>query len=768
MRSPWRLLLVTAVMAAVTGCTTVRFLEDDQQLYSGAAVDVASEERVPGKRSLASDLEDVVRPLPNRAWFGIMRPRVWIYHAVGEADGPGLRAWVVDRFAEEPVLFEQVSPESNAGRMRSWLMNHGYFEADVQYSIVERRRTAGLQFDVVVHQPYRIGSISWPQDDSALSEAIRATSAETLIRPAEVYRLETLREERIRIDRALKNVGFYAFTPDFLLFEADLDQTNRTVELELTVKDDTPQRARRRHSIDRITVYAEHSPGRREPPEGARTIEIAADYDYIGSEPGVRPEVVVDAIPFKPGDTYSRALHLATINRLMSLGVYRFVNIRYQYIEASEALHAIVYLTPVREKMIEGELQMVTRSNDFAGPGLQLRYRDRNAFGGAEEFTIDASSAFETRLGTEQLTLDSWEVGADMRLTVPRIVAPFVDQPPPAAAVLPRTGISVGFNTLTRVDTYRLDQISGSFGYDWSPRREIRHQLRPLEVTFVRPRDFSREFDQLLDQNPSLRRSFEEQFIIGGSYSLFYNDQMHTQRRNNTVVNVNVNLAGNLLSAVWGLYDGQYPDADDPALIMETPYSQFVRLDNDVRYFVPLTERSKLAVRLLAGAGYAFGNASALPRIKQFSVGGTNSIRAFQGRTIGPGAVPPQSEGGPALERSGDMRLETNLEYRFPIVGVLKGALFADAGNIWTLGHEQDQTTGLFDPQTLLDQTAVGAGLGVRIDPSFFVLRLDVAAPLHKPWRDKGDRWVIDAMDFSDREWRRDNLVFNLAIGYPY
>ncbi len=768
MKQLTRLLLLSAVAAALTGCTTVRFLEEDQQLYVGSSVDVDSEEPVRGTRALASDLQQVVRPLPNTAWLGIMRPWVWVYHVVGEPEEPGLRSWIFERFAEEPVLFDQVSPQANAGRMRSWLTNHGYFEAEVEYRVEERRRRAGLAFDVTVHPPYRIDSISWPQDDSELAAAIRAHTAETLIRAGDQYLLETLREERIRIDRALKDDGFYAFSPELLLFEADLDQQASTVELELTVKDDTPARARRRYPIEEITVYAEHSPGRGYAPDDAATIEIAPRYYYLTSEFRVRPEVVAQAILFEPGDLYSRAVHLATINRLMGLGIYRFVNIRYEFNEQSDALHAVVYLTPAREKVIEGELQMVTRSNDFAGPGLQLRYRDRNAFGGAEEFSIDTTSAFETRLGTEEFELDSWELGAEMRLTLPRVVAPFFGGAGGDAAVLPRTRISAGYNTLTRVDTYRLDQISGSFGYDWSPRREMRHQLWPLDVTLVRPRDFSSEFSALLRQNPSLQRSFEEQFIIGSSYAFSFNDQAVTRRRNQTVLNVSVDLAGTLLSLVYGQFESRDPDPDDPFVILETPYSQFARLETDVRYFVPLTEQSKIAARLVAGAGYAFGNSSALPRVKQFSVGGTNSIRAFQGRSIGPGAVAPESDGGPALERSGDMRLEANLEYRFPIVGFLKGAIFSDAGNIWMLGDEESEDTGLFDPRTFVEQTAVGAGVGLRIDPGLFVLRLDAAAPVRKPWLERGERWVADEIDLTARQWRRDNLVFNLAIGYPY
>lgn len=776
-------------LSLLSGCTTLRFLEEDEQLYTGAEVRVEAEESVRGARALASDLEEIPRPVPNRTVLGFMRPRLWVYHVIGVPEEPGIRSWISERFAEEPVLFEQVSPEANAGRLRAWLANHGYFDAEVQYTVLEEPKRVGLAYDVFVRRPYRIASLTGPEEPEEtdaeddgfyeLEAALREALEQSLIRPGDVYNLDLLRDERVRIDRILKDRGFYAFSPDYLLFEAYRDHEQRTVDLQLVVKQETPARARRSHRIKRITVFADHSPGRIDPVTGGfedtdaaegPDVELEENVRYIAGEARLNPAVVRDAILLEPGERYSRAMHLTTIGRLMSLGVFRFVNIRYEYDNDAYELHALVYLTRSREKLFEGEIQMVTRSNDFAGPGVQLRYRDRNALGGAEEFRVDVSSGFETRLGTGEASLDSWELGAEVALSLPRVVAPL--SVGATGPVMPRTEISVGVNTLTRLDTYRLDQVSAALGYAWTPRRGIRHQLRPVDLTLVRPGEFSSDFRELLDRNPGLQRSFEEQFIIGGSYSLFYNnrpsDAAASLRRDQTVFNLNVDLAGNLLSGIWGAFDGEYPDSDNPVRIVDTPYSQFVRVDSDIRYFFATGERSRFAARLLTGAGYAFGNSSVLPRVKQFSVGGTNSIRAFQGRTIGPGDVPPESAGGPAVERSGDMRLEANLEYRFPIVGFLKGALFADAGNIWTLGDDVDETAGGFEPATFLQQTAVGAGVGLRIDPSFFVLRLDVAAPLRKPWLSSGERWVAGDIDLTDRDWRRDNLVFNIAIGYPY
>lgn len=715
-----------------------------------------------------SQLEEVVRPRPNSTFLRYMRPRVWMHYRLGELEGQGLRARLYERFAESPVLFDEVSPEENAARLRAWLHNRGYFDAEIEYDIRERRRRAGLMYEVNAGVPYRIGSIAWPRGGGELLKAIRAATRDSLLQSGDRYELATLREERIRIDRALKDEGFYAFGPDYLLFNANRDRETRTVDLEPVVKPGTPDRARRRHSIEAVTVHADYEFGTREPLGQSTSIELEPRFRYVVGAQHLRPDVVKSAILLRPGDRYSRSRHQETISRLMSLGVFRFASIRYEYMDEGEALHAFIYLTPEREKLVSGEVRMVTRSDDFAGPGVELSYRDRNTFGGAEQLRVDLRSALETELGTGGAAVDSWDMGADVSLAIPGIVAPRARRVDWGGPVMPQTEFSAGVSSVTRVDLYRLDQIKGSVGYKWSPRETEQHRLRPLEIAFVRPGEFSSEFSELLDRNVAVYRRFEEQLILGGSYEYLYNDRRVPRRRNNTVVNVGVDLAGNLISAGYAAVDGEFPDADDPRQVLGRSYSQFARVNGDVRYYIPIIGDSTLAARILAGVGYAFGNSAVLPRALQFSVGGTNSIRAFHRRTIGPGVLAPESDGGPSIERTGDIRLESALEYRFPIVGMLKGAVFADAGNIWAFDSEGVDEAELFEFERALEQLALGGGVGLRFDPSLVVLRLDIAAPLRKPWLPAGERWVASDMDPTDRLWWRENVVYNLAIGYPY
>jgi len=787
--------VLTLSALLVGGCTTLSYLEEGERLYTGTQVEieVAETHSVPRARRVVGALRDSARPIPNSSWLGTARPKLWVYRVTGGPEAPRLLARIGERYGEPPVLFDQVSPEATTRAIRSWLDNHGFFDSEIEMSLDEAPGLAGLHYTVLLREPYRVASIAWPQDATPLSGVLRDLAQESLVEPRSQYRLDTLLAERRRIDHGLKEAGYYAFHPSYLVFEAQRNHPERSVDLTLVVDPSAPERALKAHRIASITVHADYLPGISdfdwrgdegaplgETGPGTRSemagIEIGPDFHYIGGKRELRPELVRSAIVLEPGRQYSRSHHLASIDRLLSLGLFQYVSIRYAFDAAGE-LHAHVYLTPLPEKRVEGAVRMVTRSNGLSGPGVQLGYRDRNLFGGAEHLGVDLSTAIDLRVGREQSPVERWELGGAVHVSAPRLVVPVVsrsDTPESkAATAIPRTEVRAGLQTLRRMDAYRLDQASLSLGYAWSSGSVLRHELRPVEITFVRPTDFSPSFTALLAERPSLRAGFDEQFIVGASYSVLAESAPGPVGR--TAARATVELAGNAISLGERVVTGSPPDAETPTRILNTPYSQFVRVDSDTRHYLPVTDRSRLAGRLLAGAGYAYGNSAALPVSRQFTVGGPNSIRAVRSGSIGPGALPPLSEGGPPFDRSGDVRLEANIEYRFPVAGFLNGALFADGGNAWTLSRQMetsdarnDAPDGRLQPRRILAESAFGAGLGARLDFSFLVLRLDAATLLHKPWLAEGRRWVLDEIAPTSRDWRRNNLVLNLALGYPF
>jgi outer membrane protein insertion porin family len=766
---PYPKIIFIISVIVITGCSHTRYLAEDEVLYTGSDLEIRSEARIPDAGTLEDELTDVLRPAPNRRFLGLYKLRLWFYNIAGEPRGRGLRYWMKNSLGEPPVLIDATDPPSTMNLLINRAQNLGFFNVRAEYDILYNKQKAQLRYIVYPESPFTYRDIRFPDSDSELTREIARTKDETILRSGVVYKLSDLRDERLRIDTALKNGGFYYFNPEFLQFVADSTIGNNRVDLYLTVGPDTPLPARKRYIINDIFLFPDYSLGT-DPDAAPSDTIIAGGIRIISRTNRLRPGILTGSVFLSNGEYYNRHEHRLTINRLMGLGTFRYVNLR--FIESdqvgSPALDAFIYLTPVEEKSLRVELRAVSKSNDFAGPGLSVGYRNRNFLKGAELFTADISSGFETQVGGGHSGISSYEIGFETELQVPRIISPFGISATRSMYV-PRTKLKFGYNVLNRVDVFRLNSFKFEFGYMWAPRAYVRHEFNPIAVNFVKPGSFSPDFESILSMNPSLRRSFEQQFIIGSTYSFFYNNQVDEQRRNHLYLNLNFDLSGNSLYLLHRLSGNYSPTDERPYTLFGSPFSQYLRGDIDIRYYMRVGRQARYITRLIAGIGIPYGNSSTLPYVKRFFIGGTNSIRAFGARTLGPGSfIPEDTQSAYFVDRTGDIRIEINAEYRFPLVSILKGALFIDAGNIWLLRDSKEMPGAQFLADTFLDEIAVGAGFGIRLDASFFVLRFDVAFPMRKPFLPKDERWVLGDIDFGSAGWRKDNLVFNIAIGYPF
>jgi outer membrane protein assembly factor BamA len=279
----------------------------------------------------------------------------------------------------------------------------------------------------------------------------------------------------------------------------------------------------------------------------------------------------------------------------------------------------------------------------------------------------------------------------------------------------------------------------------------------------------SDEFDEYLQENPTVKKSFDEQFILGSSYVFENNNFYFSNRKHSFSISEGIDLSGNLASLILAIANGERPDVDNQYTLLGVPYSQFIRLRSEFRYTYKPVGKSQIAGRVILAAGLPYGNSSTMPYVRQYFVGGTNSLRSFLARSIGPGTYhPPDSVDNIDVDQAGDIKLEGNLEYRFDIYKFFKGALFIDAGNIWLVNEDSQRTGGRFNMNTFYKEIAAGVGYGFRFDFNVVVLRLDLAFPIRKPYLADGERWVINEIDFGSSAWRRENLLWNIAIGYPF
>ena len=299
----------------------------------------------------------------------------------------------------------------------------------------------------------------------------------------------------------------------------------------------------------------------------------------------------------------------------------------------------------------------------------------------------------------------------------------------------------------------------------WKENERKEHVLQMSEITYASPQNVTDLYLQQIASNPTLEKVIEKQLIFGPTYSYTYTNTMQKRKKNTFYYKGSIDLAGNIA----GLATGANIQKGDTISIFNVPFSQFIKIENDFRHYYKLGRESQLATRVIAGVGYAYGNSREMPFIKQFFIGGTNSLRAFRARSIGPGSFDGSTTNSNAFlpDQSGDIKLEFNTEYRAQIYGPVKGALFVDAGNIWLLNENSDKPGAKFT-KNFMSELAVGAGAGLRFDFSFLVLRTDFAFPLRKPNLPSGNRWVLDQINFGNGTWRKENLIFNLAIGYPF
>ncbi|MCF8347067.1 MAG: BamA/TamA family outer membrane protein, partial [Bacteroidales bacterium] len=492
-------------------------------------------------------------------------------------------------------------------------------------------------------------------------------------------------------------------------------------------------------------------------------------YLFPGGEAAleIRPEVILGSVFLRPGEVYSRKKHAKTLNRLMSMGTFKFVQVQFSESDSAAGLLDVeILLTTMTKRSFRAEMDLVSKSNNFAGPRVNISLQNRNVFGGAEQLNLTMAGSFESQLGGKEQNLFSYAVNPQVELLFPRFVAPFKVERP-NIAYIPRTRLSLSYNFLKRVNYFNMNTFQFLYGYRWKEQLMIDHELNPVSISYTALGNRSEAFNALLDANPVLQTSYQEMFITASNYSYTYNEQLGGPKRMQYYLNATTEAAGNLFSLA-SLATGDMVSDSDPATVLGAVYSQFARVSVDGRAYLNIKEQDKIAMRLFAGYARAYGNASVLPYSRQFFSGGPNSIRAFLINSVGPGNHFQEQDGIGYFRLGGDVKLELNAEYRFTIYNIFKGAVFADAGNVWL--QQSNPVTGgeSFAIARALNELAVGAGAGLRLDVSFFILRFDVAVPLRKPWLDEGNRWVTQEPGSGDNGWLWDNTVLNVAIGYPF
>jgi outer membrane protein assembly factor BamA len=778
----------------LSSCTGLSKITKENPLYTKSKIKWNKKEgKIPEQDRIEAEVVEVLSTEPNTKFLW-MRPQVAFYTTFYTEKEKGFKHWVMTKVGKPPILIKDINEKHVRQLVLNRLLANGHFQAETETKIEQNGKKAKIIYTATIYQPYRLDSINFPQEPNPLGNILNDAKKETLLKTGAPYNFALLEQERSRLNDFAKEKGYFYFNDKFIIYKVDSTIGNRQMNVYMQVKKQMPDIARKPYRIRNVFLFPNYK-------MGMDTLQSTTKLQRIGRLEGdstfyclmedcqFRPEIIARSIFLNPDSLYSADKHEQTLKRLMGLGALKFADIRYKPVDSlgSEGyLDAYIQLVPAKRKSLRAELNLVSKSNNFAGPGINISYRNKNTFGGAELLVVRLDGRFETQLSgrnanekieqpNQQNGVYSYEIGAGLEVYVPRFISP-IKLPRLARKYVPKTVYQGDVRLLSRVNYFKLLSETAQFGYDWQETATKRHRFNPISINYVRLMDTTSLFNEAIGDNPLLKRSFQNQFIFGGNYSFTYQsaakvDENTKKNKNHIFFNGNIDIGGNLVYSIQRIFESRKATGEEPYTILSEPYAQYARADADFRYYINFNEEThhKIVTRFIAGVGVPYGNADVLPYTKQFFAGGANSIRAFQARSIGPGSyISKDSTSGLFYDQTGDMRLEANIEYRFPIYSVFKGAVFADAGNVWLVKNDPNREGGLFRPKDLIDDIAVGVGAGLRIDVTFFVLRFDVAFPLSKPWLPENERWVANQVKPQDRNWRRENLVLNIAIGYPF
>ena len=752
-------------------CSTTKNLPEGAILYTGISkMEIQQPDNSEAGRSTVEEVEAALAYPPNNAFMGSSSVRVpfpfglWVYNAFVNKEGK-LSRWIFNKLAAKPVLISTVNPDVRVKVARNLLNEYGYFNGATAYELVPDKkdpRKAKIAYQVTMNPPYTIDSVYYVRMRNRVDSLLPRMSSERLLRKGDNFNVVRLQAERERIADMLRDHGYYYFRPEYMVYQADTTITPGKVSLRVVPKEGMPRNALRPWKLGKVDFYLNGY--RNEPPtDSIRYKDLTIHYE---GKLRVRPSALYNRLYFRPGDRYSQTQQERSQTALARLGIFRYSEFQYAPRDTMRRQDTLdLRIHTVYDLPLDGELELnvTAKSNDQVGPGAVFSVTKRNMFGGGETFGVKLRGSYEWQTGNKLdaggSKINSYELGLSTTLTFPRLLFPTLgkrDLNFPAT-----TTFRIYADQMNRARFFKMLSFGGDASYEFQPSATSHHSVTPFKLAYNLLQHTTAEFDSIADNNKALMKSLQDQFVPSMSYTYTYDDSPITTKRHHVWLQGSITQAGLLMDAAYAIA-GKAFDKEGKKLF-GNPFAQFIKGTVEARYNYQLGEKQRLVGRIMAGAIYSYGNARTAPYNEQFYVGGANSVRAFTIRSIGPGRYYQSSEENKYayIDRTGDLKLEANLEYRFPIMGDLHGATFLDCGNIWLLREDPDRPGGRLKAGHFFKDLALGTGFGFRYDMDFLVIRFDVGIGLHLPY-ETGKRGYYNLPRFKD------GMGYHFAIGYPF
>ena len=769
-------MFVGVVIFAIS-CSVTSSLSEGEYLLT--QVDIEADKSVPRKERITVEKSRYIRQVPNKRILGF-NFHVWVYQNAHHIKNERINSFM-RKVGEEPVLVDTALTERSVQNLQTYLHKRGYFSSSVTCDIdtsTLRPHRAKITYSIEQGPATRIDDVTYRFRDTSLRSIILADTASSLIVRGAIFDESVLEAERNRIATMLNNNGYYDFKANSITYEVDTLGKDHAASVCMVVHpllmgyNNNNEQIWEDHSLYRlrnIDVYPTYDPMYRSTSgfeKGAMIdtmsfngLNIIRD---LNAPSQLRSIVLRRNIMLYPNQIYNAERVWNTQKELMALGFFRSSKISFTPVVDSTKLgeryiDCNIYAAPALKQSMKVEVEASSTST-FHGLSFTLGYSNGNLFRAAETFDIATRFGFEWMRAPDAAKRTAQEIGITAGLSFPRFLVPFRITPGPSIAKR-RTRLEFAFDYQNR-PYYSRDIFTARWAYSWQQGNRASWVLRPVDINWINVQSVDDRFLNAID-NKYLKTSFESQLNAGLSLSWIYNTQRSDFDQNVTIVRANLESVGNtlqLLSTAFG--DSSHNESYNK--ILGVRFAQYVRGEASISHKIDLGGKMALAGRLFSGVGVTYGNSKdrSIPFDRMFYCGGANSMRGWVPRTLGPGNK-LEVQGATYPSQVGDMRLEANLEYRFPIWWILNGALFFDVGNVWYLRDiENSNPEEVFHFNSFYKQLGFNTGLGLRLDISYVILRFDLGLQLHKPDRPANERWI--------RNFHWDNTALNFSVGYPF
>ncbi|WP_319505256.1 BamA/TamA family outer membrane protein [Bacteroides graminisolvens] len=769
MNKGFRYIIYSLFAMTMVACSGTKYVPEGAYLLDKVAVQADNND------TKSTDLSTYIRQKPNNRWFSVIKTQLYIYNLSGR-DSTKWYNRMLRRIGDAPVVYSEYDTQRSQEELKKAVQNMGYMGAEVYTDKKIKKKKIEVTYRVASGKPYIVRSVKLDVKDKKIAEYLQNDSANSLLRPGMLLNVNKLDNERQRITSFLQQNGYYRFNKDFISYSADTVRSTYLVDLTLHLLQfkaytDNEPSDHKQYKIGKVSFITDYDVLQS---SALSSIEINDSIHYKNypiyykDNLYLRPKVLVDNLQIRPGELYNERNVQRTYNNFGRLSALKYTNVRFFDTQVADTnlLNCYVLLTKGRHQSVAFEVEGTNSAGDL-GAAASVSFQHRNLFHGSETFMVKLRGAYEAISGLQQgYSNDNYtEYGVESSINFPSFLFPFLATDF-KNRIRATTEFGLQYNSQQRPEFSRK-VASASWSYKWSNSRKSQHRFDLLDVSFLYFPWVSDTFKQKYEENNQsyiFEYNYKDRLIVRMGYMFNYNsagERManNTIKSNSFSIRAGLESAGNVMYAISNLTklsknsDGEYS-------LLNIPYAQYVKGDFDFSRNIVIDDKNAIAYHVGVGIAVPYGNSKSIPYIKQYFSGGANSVRGWSVRELGPGSFPGD---GNYLNQSGDIKFDASIEYRSKLFWLLQGALFVDAGNIWTIKEYENQPGGQFDISKFYKQIAFAYGLGIRIDLDYLVFRIDGGMKALNPAYSSGkQRYPILNPNF-----KRD-FTFHLAVGYPF